>query len=252
MNLFTRRRGKCYGHSERWGTILEHREALKRFWLFSNLAERELNQIAALARLQRHDARQIIVSQGDDSADLFLIEKGRLKASAANANGDEVVLSIMGPGDVFGEMSLLDGMPRSATVETLEPCQVMVIESQAFQALLREIPSLAASLMKVMARRLRDLTDRTQDVSLLDVETRLAKIVLALAERFGDRRLPGPVTLTLRLSQQELASMVGATRELVNRRLRHWVQEGIIDHTTGGLLVIKKEDALKVIAGQDT
>ena len=230
--------------------ILEHREALKRFWLFSKLAEREIGQIAALARVQRHEARQIIVSQGDESADLFLIEKGRLKASAANAHGDEVVLSIMGPGDVFGEMALLDGQPRSATVEAMEACQLVVIESRAFQALLLEIPSLGASLMKVMARRLRELTDRTQDVSLLDVESRLAKIVLALAARFGDRDAAGAITITVKLSQQELASMVGATRELVNRRLRHWVQEGFIEQA-GGLLVVKREDALKGIVGEE-
>jgi CRP/FNR family cyclic AMP-dependent transcriptional regulator len=229
---------------------LEHRDALRRFWLFADLAEPEIKQIAALARVQRNKAREVVVSQGDDSADLFLIVEGRLKATSSNANGDEVMLSIMSPGDVFGEMALLDGEPRSATVLTLETCQLLVIEARAFQALLLEIPSLAMSLMKVMARRLRDLTHRTQDVSLLDVERRLAKIVLALAGRFGDRGVPGTITITLKLSQQELASMVGATRELVNRRLRHWVHEDIVEFVAG-LLVIKDEASLRDLVGHD-
>ena len=132
---------------------------------------------------------------------------------------------------------------------TLEACQVLVIEARAFHALLRRMPALSASLMKVMARRIRDLTDRTQDVALLDVESHLAKIVLALAARFGDRSRAGETAITLRLSQQELASMVGATRELVNRRLRSWAQRGIIEQVAGAL-VIKQEDALKAMVGE--
>jgi CRP/FNR family cyclic AMP-dependent transcriptional regulator len=226
-----------------------HRDALKRLWLFSELADSELEQVRALARQQRYPARTVIVAQGDESSDLFLVVDGRLRVSSSNANGDEVVLSIMGPGDVFGEMALLDGEPRSATVTTLEACQLLVIEARAFHALLRRMPALSASLMKVMARRIRDLTDRTQDVALLDVESHLAKIVLALAGRFGDHSRIGETAITLRLSQQELASMVGATRELVNRRLRAWAQRGIIEQVSGAL-VIKQEGALKAMIGE--
>ena len=226
-----------------------HPDALKRLWLFSELADPELEQVRGLARLQRHPARAVIVAQGDESSDLFLVVDGRLRVSSSNANGDEVVLSIMGPGDVFGEMALLDGEPRSATVTTLEACQVLVIEAHAFHALLRRMPALSASLMKVMARRIRDLTDRTQDVALLDVESHLAKIILALADRFGDRSRTGETAITLRLSQQELASMVGATRELVNRRLRSWAHRGIIEQVAGAM-VIKQEDALRAMLGE--
>ncbi len=226
-----------------------HRDALKRLWLFSELADAEIDQIRALARAQRYAARQTIVSQGDESADLFLIIDGRLRVSSCNANGDEVVLSIMGPGEVFGEMALLDGAPRSATVSTLDACQLLVIEAGAFHSLLRQMPTLAQSLMKVMARRIRDLTDRTQDVALLDVESHLAKVLLALASRFGDHSRTGQTAITLKLSQQELASMVGATRELVNRRLRAWAQRGIVELVSGSL-VIKQRQALEAMVGE--
>ena len=227
-----------------------HRDALKRLWLFSELADAEIDQIRALARAQRYPARQTIVSQGDDSGDLFLIIDGRLRASSCNANGDEVVLSIMGPGEVFGEMALLDGAPRSATVSTIDACQLLVIEAGSFHALLRQMPTLAAGLMKVMARRIRDLTGRTQDVALLDVESHLAKVVLALANRFGDHSRSGQTAITLKLSQQELASMVGATRELVNRRLRAWAQRGIVELVAGSL-VIKQQHALEAMVGDE-
>jgi CRP-like cAMP-binding protein len=229
---------------------LVHRDALKRLWLFSELADAEIERIRALARAQRYPARQTIVSQGDESGDLFLVIDGRLRVSSCNANGDEVVLSIMGPGDVFGEMALLDGAPRSATVATIDPCQLLVIEAGSFHTLLGQMPTLAQSLMKMMARRIRDLTDRTQDVALLDVESHLAKVVLALANRFGDRSRSGQTAITLKLSQQELASMVGATRELVNRRLRAWAQRGIIELVSGSL-VIKQQQALEAMVGED-
>jgi CRP-like cAMP-binding protein len=229
---------------------LVHRDALKRLWLFSELADAELDRIRALARAQRYPARHTIVAQGDESADLFLIIDGRLRVSSCNANGDEVVLSIMGPGEVFGEMALLDGAPRSATVSTLDACQLLVIEAGAFHALLRQMPTLAQSLMKVMARRIRTLSDRTQDVALLDVESHLAKVLLALARRFGDHSRSGQTAITLKLSQQELASMVGATRELVNRRLRAWVERGIVELVSGSL-VIKQRQALEAMVGED-
>jgi CRP-like cAMP-binding protein len=229
---------------------LVHRDALKRLWLFSELADTEIDQIRALARVQRYPARQTVVAQGDESGDLFLVIDGRLRASSCNANGDEVVLSIMGPGDVFGEMALLDGAPRSATVSTLDACQLMVIEAGSFHALLRHMPTLASSLMKVMARRIRDLTDRTQDVALLDVESHLAKVLLALANRFGDHSRSGQTAITLKLSQQELASMVGATRELVNKRLRAWAQRGIVELVSGSL-VIKQRQALEAMVGEN-
>jgi CRP-like cAMP-binding protein len=230
--------------------MLVHRDALKRLWLFSELADAEIDQIRALARAQRYPARQTIVSQGDESADLFLIIDGRLRVSSCNANGDEVVLSIMGPGEVFGEMALLDGAPRSATVSTLDACQLLVIEAGAFHALLRQMPTLAQGLMKVMARRIRTLSDRTQDVALLDVESHLAKVLLALAARFGDHSRSGQTAITLKLSQQELASMLGATRELVNRRLRAWVERGIVELVSGSL-VIKQRQALEAMVGED-
>jgi CRP-like cAMP-binding protein len=222
---------------------VEHDAVLRRVWLFSQLDPSEIEQIRLLARPRRCQPRETVVRQGDDSGDLYAVLAGRLKASAANAEGDEMVLSILGPGDVFGEIALLDQQPRSATVSALEPCDLLVIERRALRELLLRVPALSLSLMRVMAKRLRELTEHAQDVSLLGVSARLARTLLALARRFGERRADR-LEVALKLSQQELGEMVGATREMVNRCMRSWTDAGAIE-LSGSNLVILDEEALE-------
>jgi CRP-like cAMP-binding protein len=217
---------------------------LRGIWLFSQLDEADIERIGGLAKPRLCHARETVVRQGDDSGDLYAVVRGRLKVSTANAEGEEMVLSILGAGDVFGEIALLDSQPRSATVSALEPCELLVIEGPAFRALLMRVPALSLSLMRVMAKRLRDLTGHAEDVSLLGVSARLARTLLALARRFGERRAGGALEVVLKLSQQELGDMVGATREMVNRCLRRWSDAGTIE-TAGGRLVIRDERALE-------
>jgi CRP-like cAMP-binding protein len=129
----------------------------------------------------------------------------------------------------------------------MEKCELLVVERRGFRALLTAVPALALNLLRVMSRRLRDLSDRTQNMSLLNVESRLAKAILQLAERFGKEERRGEISLTLKLSQQELANMIGATRELVNRRLRGWQDQGIID-LANGHVVIRDAAALAAVS----
>jgi CRP/FNR family cyclic AMP-dependent transcriptional regulator len=214
---------------------------LEGIWLFSELDRADIDRIARLARPRRYAARATVVQQGDASGELFAVVSGRLKVSTANAAGDEVVLSIHGPGEVFGEIALLDGAPRSATVSALEPCELLLIQRDPFLALLTEVPVLALKLMAMMSRRIRVLTALTEDVSLLDVPKRLAKTLLTLADRFGEPSPAGEVRLTLKLSQQELGSMIGATREMVNRSLRDWVKADTLEISDGQIIVRNPE-----------
>ena len=229
------------------GTKTSHQDVLRRVWLFSGLEAREIAQLDGLAVVRRYRPREAIVNQGDDSGDLFVVLAGRLKVTWNDEEGGEVLLSILESGDVFGEIALLDDRPRSATVTAMEDCELLVVERRGFRALLLEVPNLAVNLLQVMARRMRDLSDRTQNMSLLNVECRLAKAILGLAERFGKEERRGEIQLTLKLSQQELANMVGATRELVNRRLRGWQDQGIIE-IANGQVVIRDSEALKAVS----
>jgi CRP/FNR family cyclic AMP-dependent transcriptional regulator len=227
--------------------MASHQDVLRRVWLFSGLEPGELAQIGGLAVARRYRARETVVRQGDDSGDLFVVLSGRLKVTWNDTEGGEVLLSILETGDVFGEIALLDDRPRSASVTAMEACELLVVERRGFRGLLVSVPNLALNLLLVMARRLRNLSDRTQNMSLLNVECRLAKTILGLAEQFGKQGQRGSILLTLKLSQQDLANMVGATRELVNRRLKSWQDQGIIDMDKGRV-VIRDAAALEAVS----
>lgn len=224
-----------------------HRQQLlRRVWLFSELDPADLSRIAALSRERTCPAGTVLVQQGDVSADLFAVVQGRLKVGSVAAEGDEILLSVMGPGDVFGELALLDDKPRSATVTATEACRMLVLSGTAFRPLLREVPDLTLKLLKIMAGHVRRLSARSEDVVALDVRGRLAKTLLDLSARFGISAPPRGTRISLRLSQQELGRLVGATREMVNKCLREWVRRRILTHQRG-TIVLSNERALQAL-----
>ena len=231
------------------GRILgDGRALLSRVWLFTELAEPELDLVAQIAQRRRFPARRAIVRQGETDADLYVVLSGHLKVSACDLEGREIVMNLMQPGEVFGEIGLLDGAGRSATVTSLEACELLVIRRADFLHLLRRSPSIASTLLTVLAKRVRRLTDQAQDSAFLDVKSRLAKRLVDLADQFGVPLGPRQIALRVRLSQQELGDMVQATRETVNKCLREWAREGIIERN-GRQLVIRDRERLKMLAG---
>jgi CRP-like cAMP-binding protein len=159
------------------------------------------------------------------------------------------VLGIMAQGEVFGEVALLDGGVRSATCTTIEPCELLLVEREQFMELLHSTPSIAVKLLHVLAQRLRRLSQRSEDAAFLDVPSRLARSLLDLATRFGEReRAPASgVYIALKLSQQELGDLVGATRESVNKHLSDWTRQGILK-LHDGRMVISDIDSVRRIA----
>lgn len=223
------------------------REVLSRIWFFAELAESELGLLAQISQRRRYEARRVIVRQGDLDGDLYAVLKGHLKVTACDRHGKELVMNLMQPGEVFGEIAFLDGLARSATVTSLEACELIVIRRADFLLLLRRCPSIATSLLVVLARRVRRLTERAEDSAFLDVKSRLAKRLVDLADQFGTPLGPRQVALRVRLSQQELGDMVQATRESVNKCLREWAREGIIQQN-GRQLVIEDRQRLGALA----
>jgi len=230
---------------------LQRLALLRRVWLFSDLEDAELASIAAVARERACRRGEILVRQGDSAGDLFSVIEGRLKVGSVAGEGAEVLLSVVGPGDVFGEIALLDEQPRSATVVAAEPCRLLVVPHASFRPLLRELPTLALRLLQILSRHVRRLSARTEDAAALDVRARLAKTLLDLGQRFGEPGPRGRLRLTLRLSQQELGRMVGATREMVNKCLREWASRGIVSYVNR-VLVIAGVRQLRKIAGVRT
>lgn len=204
--------------------------------LLSGLEAEEQKLIAPLIELRYYPARETVVWEGEGGGALFHVLSGYLKATTAGADGQELLLSIMGPGEVFGELSLLDGQPRSASVITLEASELAMLDRASFIGLLERSPKLALNLLKVVTQRLRNLSRRAENVACMDVRTRLAEALVFLADKHG-KTLGSTVHIPFKLSQHDLGSMVGATRESVNKLLRDWTETGVLSHVAGRLTV---------------
>lgn len=221
-------------------------DALSRVWIFQGLSEEEVARLSALAQTKVYKARETIVEKGAPASEFFVLLRGRAKVAAPGLDGSHTAINVMGPGEVFGEIAILDGQPRSATVSTLEQCELAVVSKAAFNDLLAASPSIAVKLLNVLARRVRELTTRIEDRAFLDVPARLAKQLLWLAGNHGVESGTA-VRIDLRLSQQELGDLVGATRESVNKQLREWTRSGILKQERDSIDIFDL-DALRNIA----
>jgi len=219
-------------------------ELLRRVPLLQSLSDAELRTIANLSTRRRVRARETVVQQSEPGNELFVLMTGHLKVVSTDPEGRDAGLNVMGPGEVFGEVALLDGGPRSATIVALEPCELLVIRREHWLRFLRESPDTAVQLLGVLAGRLRKLTERTEDIAFLRVGERLAKTLAALASSYGDKQPDGSIRLALKMSQQEMGDLVGATRESANKQIRAWEAEGLVaqDH---GHLIIRDLEALR-------
>jgi CRP/FNR family cyclic AMP-dependent transcriptional regulator len=215
--------------------------------LFARLAPEQLDALAATTTARRLASREELCHKGDPATQVYVLAAGRLKVTAASSEGDEVVLNLLDAGEVIGELPLLIGGERTATVVALEPSELVVLERREFLRFLREHPEAAIELLTVLAERVVRLSEGIEDSVLLPVPARIAKKLLALADAFGDERDEG-VRVGLRLSQSELANLVGTTRETVNKQIRAWGEEGIVS-MSGGSITIHRRAALERLAG---
>jgi CRP-like cAMP-binding protein len=221
-------------------------DSLSRVWLFNGLAKDDLVQLSQLATTRVYKAREVIVSKGGPPNEFFVLLRGRAKVTAQGSDGADTAINVMGAGEVFGEIGILDGQPRSATVTTLEGCEMAVVDKYAFHGLLASSPSVAINLLAVLSGRIRELTTRVEDRAFLVVPARLAKQLLWLADNHGTES-GARIRIELKLSQQELGDFIGATRESVNKNLRDWSRSGFIRHERDYLEILDA-DALRAIA----
>lgn len=227
----------------------KHKALLGSIPLFAGLSAEQLEKIAALAQVRSYAGREVVVTQGEPARALFAIVRGRLKVASCGPDGRDTVLGIMAEGEVFGEVALIDGGARSATCTAIEPCELLVIDRQQFLDLLEKTPAIAVRFLHVLAGRLRRLSQRSEDAAFLDVPSRLARSLLDLATRFGERRRSpqSGIFIALKLSQQELGDMVGATRESVNKHLNEWTRQGFLE-LQGGRMIISDVESFRRIA----
>jgi CRP/FNR family cyclic AMP-dependent transcriptional regulator len=189
-------------------------EALRTIPLFANVDDHDLAQIAASATLCTYSKSSIIITEGDTSSSLYIILSGEAKVFVSDEDGRTNVINRLGPGDYFGELSLIDGEPRSASIETLTKCQLSIFSRQYFVSFLEANPRVAIRLLEGMVQRLRCTTRHAKDLALMDVFGRIANVLLKSATEEGGRLMTPPLT------QQDIADQVGSSREMVSRILK--------------------------------
>ncbi|MDP8922174.1 MAG: Crp/Fnr family transcriptional regulator [Chloroflexota bacterium] len=218
-------------------------DLLRRSLMLHSLPQAELERVAAMMRPRRYRRGAPVCHLDDPGEELHLVVRGRLKVVVPGETGEEAVLTIVGPGDLFGEMSLLDGGPRSATVIPLEPVETYALRRHDFLQLLRSNPDAVESVLRALAQTIRRLSDQVTALMFLDLRGRLAKKLLELAAKHG-RDAPGGVELEIELTQEDLAGMVGATRPRVNNALGFFEDRGAIARR-GRRLVIRDAGLLQ-------
>jgi len=223
---------------------------LKRNYLFRGLPETTIERVAALAVRRHYIKGEVIFAQGDRGDALYSVASGRVRISATGAGGQEVFLSIMEPGDTFGEIAVMDGLPRTAGATALEATRLLVINHLDFLRLLEQEPRLATHLLKLMCTRLRWTSELVEESAFLAGPARLAKRLLVLASLHG--RPTQPSQLELRISQAELAHFLGISRQIVNQHLREWQKHRWVE-LRRGRITIRDRDALRAfIARSET
>jgi CRP/FNR family cyclic AMP-dependent transcriptional regulator len=200
---------------------------------FLGLSEQDINAMSQRAVTRAYPKNTIILHEGDDTDALYIILAGRVKVFLANEEGKEIILDTQGPGEYFGEMVLDEG-PRSASVMTLEPCRFQLIPKDDVKALLQSHPDFAMHLVRKLIYRGRVLTEHVKSLALQNVYGRFAKLLQELAVNED-----GKLVITDKLSQQEMANRIGASREMINRIVKDLTAGGYIS-TDGPRITINK------------
>jgi CRP/FNR family cyclic AMP-dependent transcriptional regulator len=207
---------------------------LGRIPLFSSLLPDALHTLAGRMRRRRLPAGAVVVYRGDPAGALYVILSGQVKVHTATAGGDEVILDVQGPGAFFGEMSLLDGRPRSADVTTLEATELALLDGDALRETVEQQPSVAWALLRFLSVRLREQNDQMEMLMTRDVAGRVAGLLLNLADSQGRLLADGrQVRIEVTLTQSDIAAFVGATRERVSRALGAFRTQGAISWDKG-------------------
>ena len=202
---------------------------------FSNLSDQDLEVITKHAIRRSFPKNAAIINEGDQTDSLYVVEKGRAKAFLTDRQGKEIVLGIIPQGSYFGEIALLDSEPRSANVMTLEPSSFLIITRSDFQQCLRDNIDIAMNMLSALTDRVRDLTGSIKSLALSNVYRRIVNTLLKMAVQKGD-----VLVVEEKLTQQDIANMVGSSREMVNKIFHDLVEGGYISSKNKQITIHKK------------
>jgi CRP/FNR family cyclic AMP-dependent transcriptional regulator len=211
--------------------------------IFGGLEHAHLERLVSYARTRKVPAGTTIFVKGDPGNCLFAVCAGTVKVSVAAPDGREAMLSLLHPGEIFGEMALLDGRPRAADVVATSDCELMAIERRDFLAFVHSDPNIALKFVELLCERLRAANENFEEVIFLSLPARLARTLLKLAEPYdGD-------TQSVKITQREISHMLGSTRESVNKQLRAWAEAGMITLERGGIFILSHDGLVAAATG---
>jgi CRP/FNR family cyclic AMP-dependent transcriptional regulator len=194
----------------------------------------------------RYRKGEVIFREGEPAERLFLIEQGRVKLSIASSSGQELLIGVLGRGQIFGELAVIDRGPHAMDARAMEDSCVYAFGSDAFWTLLENTAALARRLLELMVRRLRRADRASQDLVFFDAPTRLARRLLSLAEEHGEQEGQGQeIRITVRVTQEEMAQMIGVTRGSANRLIASFSGRGWIDWNEGQPLLLRPEALIR-------
>jgi CRP/FNR family transcriptional regulator/CRP/FNR family cyclic AMP-dependent transcriptional regulator len=210
---------------------------LERVPFLAALSTADLTWLAKRSLKRRFKRGDIIFLKDDPGQSMFIVEDGAVRIYIPGSQGADLTLAVMQPGEFFGDLSLLDGRPRSASAEASRDSVLLTLERDDLEELVRSRPDAALAILAVIAQRLRETDQMATDLAFLDVSGRLARRLLDLASSYGKQRENG-VLITAPITQEELANMIGVTRESVNRNLGAFRREGLIGREGRRILVL--------------
>jgi CRP/FNR family transcriptional regulator, cyclic AMP receptor protein len=200
---------------------------LRQVTFFADLADDDISQLMSAAKKRTFRAGEVIFHREDPGQVLYMIKEGKVKICIISPDGQEISLAVFGKGEYFGEFSLLDGQPRSADAIAMERVECYTLQRSDFQNAIMKNPKIAIKVMEALIQRLRNTDEMVEDLIFLDVYGRVAKKLLELGDAHGIKTGDGTL-IDVRLTQQELASMVGASRESVNKVLGYFTEKDFI------------------------
>jgi CRP/FNR family transcriptional regulator/CRP/FNR family cyclic AMP-dependent transcriptional regulator len=215
---------------------MDDRELLRTVPIFSELSDEDIGGLARLCTKRRYPKDTVVFFENEEGDSLFMILSGRVKVTILGDDGREIILSILNPGDFFGEMALLDNEPRSATAIAVEDTELLCLQRSDFQTVLGDNRMITTGLIKVLTARLRKANHQISTLALLDVYGRVARVILEMAREEGRRLKDGRIAFR-RATHQEIANRIGTTRETVTRTLKDLERQHLI-HVEGKEIVV--------------
>lgn len=208
---------------------MEEKEStyLKQLAIFADLAEEDIRDLMAVARRRTFRAGEVIFHRDDPGQVLYMIKEGKVKICLISPDGQEISLAVLGAGEYFGEFALYDGLPRSADAIAIEKVECYTLQRSDFHNAIMKNPKIAITVLEGLSKRLRNTDQMVENLIFLDVYGRVAKKLLELSDTHGIKVENG-TRIDVRLTQQELASMVGASRESVNKVMGYFTDKGYI------------------------